>query len=442
LDANYNPIATLRLNYIASLDWAPRSGQLQVTTNGAFHAVPGLFALSQPATFDMISCCKDVGSINIGDGQITAPKIAADAVRTSHIRFDPLSGSDPSDPSLTLWYRSDYDQLRFGGPTGEIGIIKRYPITEFNTPPENLVLNPSFEEDIDDDGIPDNWTPPFSGTKNVDWGTSTDSLRGKRCVWIKISTSGTWREWISEKVPVRPGQKLYARCYAKASASYTPNLGIIHIAWYAPDGTTYLAEVGSPIKSLGTSWDIHEVSATVPSDGTYSQNVRYARVHLYAGNVATYTTYFDDVTLSEVRSASATPFEYNITISDWQLKTIPSGNWDEIYLSLPAASTDALIEVTGYAYLDGTEADNIAYGFLEAALVKPGTGNEIYQCIPTVDWITRGNSSYPIKLSVTGLVRQNEPSTAHIRFYNFDPNTVKIRMKLVVRIYVLDHYHR
>jgi hypothetical protein len=441
LDVNYNPISTTPILLGAAADWLYRSFQAPITVAGVYHAVPGLYAGPQPATFDQISLSKDVGSINIGDGQVTAPKIAADAVQTSHIRFDPMSESDPSDPSLTLWYRSDYDQLRFGGPTGQIGIIKRYPMTEFNTPPENLVLNPFFEEDIDYDGVPDYWTPP-PGTKGTDWGTSTASLRGKRCVWSRISTSGTYREWLSEKIPVRPGQKLYARCYARASAGYTPNIGIIHIAWYAPDGTTYLGEVTSPVKALGTTWAIHEVSATVPSDGTYAQNVRYARIHLYAGNVAIYITYFDDITLSELRGASATPFGYSITVSDWQLKTITPGNWDQIYISLPVASTDALIEVTGFAYLDGSESDNIVYGFLEVTLEKSGAENVVYQCIPTVDWMTRGNPSYPIKLSVTGLVRQYEPSAARIRFYNFDPYTVKIRMKLVVRIYVLDHYHR
>jgi hypothetical protein len=305
LDSSYHPIATLRIFTEPASNWEYRSVQMTISTQGAKHVVPGLYVPLYPAGFDCVECSKDIGSINIGDGQITTPKIAADAVQTSQIHFDPLSGSDPSDPSLTLWYRSDYDQLRFGGQSGQIGIVKRYPITEFNTPPENLVLNPFFEEDIDYDGVPDYWVPP-TGSKNVDWGTLSPGLRGKRCVWSKISSSGAWKEWQSISVPVRPGQKLYARCYAKANAAYTPNIGILHIAWYAPDGSTFLDEVTSTVKGLTTSWDVHEVSAIVPADGTYGQNVRYARVHLYAGTSATFTTYYDDVVLSEQRAAVPT----------------------------------------------------------------------------------------------------------------------------------------
>ena len=231
--------------------------------------------------------------------KIDGGKIYTGSVTTSQIQLNNQS-TPPSSPR-TLWYWGDKDLLCFQGEIGQVGYIKRTPITELNTPPENMVLNPCFEEDINADDIPDYWTPP-SGSQNVDWGSSTLALKGKRCVWSKISTSGTYKEWQSISVPVRPSQVLYARCFAKADVAYTPNIGIIHIAWYAPDGTTQLGEQTSSVKALGTTWDVYELVGTVPADGTYSQNVRYARVHLYAGTIATRTTYFDDVSLSEIRA--------------------------------------------------------------------------------------------------------------------------------------------
>jgi len=374
LDSLYNPIGTLTCAFASASSFTERLWQATISVSGAKFIVPGLYALLKSATFDMLSLAKDVGEINIGDGQITSPKIAADAVQTSQIHFDPLSGSDPSDSTLTLWYRNDYDQLRFGGQNGQIGIVKRYPITEFNTPPENLVFNPFFEEDIDYDGVPDYWVPP-PGSKNVDWGTLSPGLRGKKCIWSKISSSGTYKEWQSICVPVRPGQKLYARCYAKADAAYTPNIGILHIAWYPLDGTTFLDEVTSTVKGLTTSWDIHEVTATVPADGTYAQNVRYAKIHLYAGNVATYTTYYDDVVLSEQRAVVPTDEVVatadaasgtSVTVPDqtWTTLlsyTVPNVDHEVLFCFASAMITDSpgvAYPICGRLY---NETDNIYY---------------------------------------------------------------------------------
>jgi hypothetical protein len=231
--------------------------------------------------------------------KIDGGKISTGSVTTDQIQLNNQS-SPPSLPR-TLWYWGDKDLLCFQGEIGQVGYIKRTPITELNAPPEQMILNPCFEEDINADDIPDYWTPP-SGSQNVDWGSSTLALKGKRCVWSKISTSNTYKEWQSISVPVRPKQVLYARCFARADAAYTPDIGILHISWYAPDGTTFLGEQTSPVKALATTWDVYELIGTVPVDGSYSQNVRYARVHLYAGKTATRTTYFDDVSLSEIRA--------------------------------------------------------------------------------------------------------------------------------------------
>jgi hypothetical protein len=112
LNSAYNTITVLSQGYDASTNFTERVWQATISVSGAKFIVPSIATFSESATFDMLSLAKDVGSINIGNGQITAPKIAAGAVQTDHIRFNVLS-SDPSYEAGKMWYRGDLDELRF-----------------------------------------------------------------------------------------------------------------------------------------------------------------------------------------------------------------------------------------------------------------------------------------------------------------------------------------
>jgi hypothetical protein len=135
LDSTFNPISTLSQGFTGSDVWVERTWQFTIPSNGKY-IVPGLIGCVAGATFDLVSLQRDVGEINIGDGQITAPKIAANAitsnhiqagaitadkiaagqVTTEHIRFTLLT-SDPTLEAGKMWYRSDLDELRFASGT-------------------------------------------------------------------------------------------------------------------------------------------------------------------------------------------------------------------------------------------------------------------------------------------------------------------------------------
>jgi len=81
---------------------------------------------------------------------VTADKIAANAVTTNELQFNRVT-EDPAGEGK-LWYRSDVDQFRLRGTGTNVGYIKRYPLTYADAPPENMISNGAFEEDIDSDG--------------------------------------------------------------------------------------------------------------------------------------------------------------------------------------------------------------------------------------------------------------------------------------------------
>lgn len=89
-------------------------------------------------------------------------------------------------------------------------------------PPANLVLNPSFEEDFNGDGIPDSWTSSIMGTGNVgqcSWLTNgAESLHFVRAEFItKVTTGGArWMQDVMSKLVI--GHTYRARCRYRANA--------------------------------------------------------------------------------------------------------------------------------------------------------------------------------------------------------------------------------
>jgi hypothetical protein len=55
--------------------------------------------------------------VDIDDNAITAPKIKAGEVKTSHIRFDTLTSDPTPYEAGEMWYRADLDELRFASGT-------------------------------------------------------------------------------------------------------------------------------------------------------------------------------------------------------------------------------------------------------------------------------------------------------------------------------------
>lgn len=411
-----------------------KAGQINTThiTSDSSLAIKASQILLDGTTYFVNSWQKAGDVTKIDGGQIsaqtvTATQIAANAITTDQLQLSRLDTNEPTKEGA-LYYWTPDDTLRFIGQTGEKGYIPRYPLTKYNAPPETILPNPCFEEDVDGDDIPDYWTPP-SGTKGTDYGSSSSAYKGKRCIWSKISTSGTYKEWQSVSIPVRPGQKLYARCYAKADNSYTPAGGIIHIAWYAPDGSSYLNEVQSSVKTLGTSWDYHEVTATVPTDGTYQANVRYARIHLYAGTSATYTTYYDDVVFSEIRAAVPTTGIVNARAkTTGTAEAIRAGTWNKMYCAITVPNEDFEVLICHIHLTTGLWIGSDGYANEFAVAVKNESTGEFYpssdpeQCPP--GWINAWNevkstALYNYWTFVITIPKNIKGNTIDVYVYNF-----------------------
>jgi len=227
-------------------------------------------------------------------GTIDSDQIKANAVKTSELQFDRVT-SDPSGEGK-LWYRSDFDQLRFRGVGSLVGYIPRYPLTDDTAPPENLIPNQCFELDRDDDDVPDYWM--FSGSGTIERIT-TDSYKGGACIRLYCTSAQNVGAW-SEFCPVKPNLVYYASAAVKrVSGSYN---AVVRIHWY----TRTKAESSTPHSdaydgSATTSWGVLGGTVTSPSDAAY------ARVEVYIWQPSpTAEMRYDDIVFSEQRAAIPT----------------------------------------------------------------------------------------------------------------------------------------
>jgi hypothetical protein len=282
LDANYNPISTTPILLGAVADWYYRSIQVPITVAGVVHAVPGLYAGPQPATFDQISLSKDVGSINIGDGQITTPKLAASIVTsdkiaagaitaekiaagqitTEHIRFTLLT-SDPTYEPGKMWYRSDLDELRFssGDSPDKVMQIPKIPV---GAPIRSLIWHrSSWHQDCETYAAAsidfyswgvDIWTDVNVGT----YGQLYKYIPAVLATWNKrriLSVLLTFSSVAYTRV------RIYSGCYWEASGS--PSFGV----YFDNNSSSTTATL------YGTSWSgsarTSVVLGTVSEGGTY-----------------------------------------------------------------------------------------------------------------------------------------------------------------------------
>ena len=177
LDSNKNPISTITYSLPASSDFTYKVAQIQITAPNAVWIVPGLRTTTYSGTFDELSLTKDVGSINIGNGQVT----------TDHIRFNTLI-SDPTYEAGKMWYRSDLDELRFASGT-TYDKVTQIPKVPLGAPMRQLFW------------LRSSWLPAGSETIDVtlsgytDWRTDvlllgTGTTSGSTCKLSKKWLSG------------------------------------------------------------------------------------------------------------------------------------------------------------------------------------------------------------------------------------------------------------
>jgi len=197
---------------------------------------------------------------------------------------------------------------------------------------ENLLVNPSFEEDRDRDDRPDGWRPlAFESPARLDWDDSV-CRGGKRSVRISDSfrpgDQRDWKRctgrWVSRPRPIRPGTRYELEVWVKT-------LGVTghasaHMAWQRD--TSWLSESPTARISGSSDWRKLSVSAVAPAGANslvVSMNLSRSKG----------TAWFDDVRVSGISDVPPRA-EYTFhDTADWFPFTFPldDPNLDSIDLT-------------------------------------------------------------------------------------------------------------
>jgi len=214
------------------------------------------------------------------------------------------------------------DELKFYRYNGTDWIVVHPEMVA--APPENLVLNQSFEIDRDGDNVPDNWTSWHEGTLVRD---TSDSYKGAACARLSCN-AGQSVALHSDLIPISPEKRYYVQTAMKKTAGDNPTLRIV---WYDKDKqalTTYT----DFYPALTSSWQVfgYEIeSSDIPS------NARYAAIHPFIWSASADSTFYvDDVLLSEQRAAAPTAKivpAYEVYTPDWVSVPADEENWTDLF---------------------------------------------------------------------------------------------------------------
>lgn len=168
--------------------------------------------------------------------------------------------------------------------------------TSTATGASNLILNASFEDDTDGDGIPDNWTRTLysAGTFTID---TTTQFNGSDS--IKFTSAGTGGGYISStsNFTVSPSVIYTVGFALKSSVADVRN--VVEILWYKYDGTasaTASTTVYDDSTTNPTSWTQKWYEATSPSDAAFA---KFRLTGCHSSDATAGSTWFDNVTLTE-----------------------------------------------------------------------------------------------------------------------------------------------
>lgn len=179
---------------------------------------------------------------------------------------------------------------------------------------DNFAVNPSFEEDVNRDGMPDGWSAhAFDSPAILSWDDSV-AYDGCRSVSIRDSDRpdkrSDWKQctgrWTTRPRPVRPGTKYHLEVWIKTDG--VTGDAYAHLAWQRQGH--WLNEVGTQRISGTSDWQKVSVTATAPSEAdevVVSLNLARSRG----------TAWFDKVTVSGMADRlPEVKYVFNDT-SDW-----------------------------------------------------------------------------------------------------------------------------
>lgn len=259
---------------------------------------------------------------NIYTNTVTANQIAANAVTTSELQFDRVT-EDPAGEGK-LWYRSEasIDQLRFRGTSGKVGYIPRHPLTYKDAPPENLLSNCGFEEDIDGDDFPDFWEDQCTGSGTATRIT-TDSSYGEACMRL-YAPAGTHTARIDQYyIPVDPSTDYYVSAFCKGTGSENCEM---RVAWY--DRTKTIIGSSEAFFSVSPPGSWTKNSGTLDSPATAA----FARIYIPIYNPSSNSTqYWDHIVFSEQRAITPTSEVVAAELSHSSGSVaVPADTWTEM----------------------------------------------------------------------------------------------------------------
>lgn len=178
----------------------------------------------------------------------------------------------------------------------------------------NTIVNPSFEDDTDADGIPDAWTRTLfsGGSFLLDNSTQTNGVNSVKFTSPGGGGNGGGRLDSADPFPVSPNRALALFWEMISSAAGVSNK--VEIFWYKSDLTASATPSSSLYSSTSnpTSWTAFKSFAVPPSDA------RFAKVRLTGCSTASSvagSTWFDNILITLLQ-----------TVPTMEVLTT-SGNW-------------------------------------------------------------------------------------------------------------------
>jgi hypothetical protein len=256
-----------------------------------------LYRLYEPGTSTFKTTYKDA---NLTVGNENQTTITLDANGACQIWFDGNADSVFLTAAGVVVYSDD--DVNLSDSTAETGTY-------------NLVLNNSYEDDTDGDGIPDNWTRTLytDGTFSVVTDTQNNGSSS-----IKFTSTGTGGGYIAptNTFAVSPSVIYTVGFALKSSDAGVRN--VVEMLWYKADGTasaTSSTTVYDDSTTNPTSWTEKWYEATSPSDA-YFAKIRLTGCH--SSDATAGSTWYDAVYVSDsaIKRAVNTFIDANTYIVD------------------------------------------------------------------------------------------------------------------------------
>jgi hypothetical protein len=172
----------------------------------------------------------------------------------------------------------------------------------------NLILNPSFEDDTNNDSVPDSWTNTLFTNGTFTHDTSTQSDGEKSAKFTSTGGGGGYIESTAafEVSPLKSYEVSFA---LKSSVADVRNVATIY--WFQSDGSTPASTASNSVfddsATNPTSWTRKFKRVTPPANG-YFAKVRF--VGCDSSDATAGSTWFDGVSVTETAVTAAGDIEY------------------------------------------------------------------------------------------------------------------------------------